>query len=219
MSEIGRYARVSALVAAAVVGMTVATGCSGDSGVEAPTTRETSSQETSTPGSAGPQEQTDLEGEEVSLSVASFTLPAPGPWVSGGVNGDASGDITGYKITDETSGVEVCTVVLTVVSDADVTPDTIRDDTTALSGDRATFEDDADAPDGVTGLISRVDRSEDPASPFISVHRSWFTAGNTYISLAVTARGVAPDPRCDAELIASSLQWSGEERPVGEVSS
>lgn len=87
--------------------------------------------------------------------------------------------------------------------------DAYRTFLTGLNGDRVSFEDDGNVPDGIDGVIASIDWTDRDGEPFSSMLRTWLTKDKTKITVAIVSAGAELDAGCDRAAIASTLQWAG----------
>lgn len=170
-----------------------------------------------TPSAGSPA--TEVAGERVNLSVASFVLPEGPDFEEKVVSDDEKLEYrkwyTTYPGTDEAS----CSISLSVESEVgDNAAIVLLEEAKAMrETNLQTATMDPNAPEDVVGTVLKyagVWETEDGKQKASSIARQWQTPGNTLIGISINANDDGPK-QCDPEAIAATLEWSGQERPVG----
>lgn len=150
-----------------------------------------------------------VSGTTEEMAGASIVLPDPGPWVAQEPTATDGFHESTFTLIPSGSTEPQCSVGLAVERGYTGDLDAYRTFLTGLNGDRVSFEDDGNVPDGIDGVIASIDWTDRDGEPFSSMLRTWLTKDKTKITVAIVSAGAELDAGCDRAAIASTLQWAG----------
>lgn len=211
---------VGAAMVIACVGLSACAGGGGDSGSsgDSSETEATSSSSTSSSPAA------EVPGERVSRSVASFVLPDGVEFTEKVVRDEPNIEYHQWTATYPGTDEPSCRIGLEIESEVgdQALVGLLMEAKQMRSEGLESAEMDPNAPEGLQGSVLHYvgtgEKSDGTPVDFDNIARTFQTPGNTLIALVVNSNADGP-PECDAEAIAATLQWSGEERPVGGAAS
>lgn len=212
---------VGAAMVIACVGLSA---CAGGSGGDSGSSGDSSGTDTPSSSSTSPAPAAEVSGERVSRSVASFVLPDGVKFAEKVVRDEANIEYHQWTATYPGTDEPSCRIGLEIESEVgdQALVGLLMEAKQMRSEGLESAEMDPNAPDGLQGSVLHYvgtgEKSDGTPVDFDNIARTFQIPGNTLIALVVNSNADGP-PECDAEAIAATLQWSGEERPVGGAAS
>lgn len=208
---------VAAVMVLACVGLSACAGGSGgDPGPSGDSSEKEASSTTSSPAA-------EVSGERVSRSVGSFVLPAGVDFAEETVRDQANIEYHQWTVTYPGTDEPSCRIGLEIESEVgdQAVVGLLMEAKEMRSEGLESAEMDPDAPEGVQGSVLHYvgtgEKSDGSPVDFDNVARTFQTPDNTLIALVINSNADGPQ-ECDAEAIAATLEWNGQERPVKEAS-
>lgn len=161
-----------------------------------------------------------VSGERVSRSVASFVLPDGVEFTEKVVRDEAAIEYHQWTATYPGTDEPSCRIGLEIESEVgdQALVGLLLEAKEMRSEGLESAEMDPNAPEGLEGTVLHYvgtgEKTDGTPVGFDNIARTFQTPDNTLIALVINSNADGPK-ECDAEAIAATLQWSGQERPVG----